>query len=232
MQNLHKFAPTRIACLTVALLASNFDSIFAQDERKAFKEGDKIIGVGFAGASSNNLIAPAITFDYGLKGTSGLLSIGGFMSYTMKDVAPVIPFGIGGVSSFGGSDFIQYSSKSSDSTYTTITDKSSKSKVFTAGIRLAIHYSTRKFDFYAGAMAGNRITTNEYGPRKREFYKGTFQSINSKLLDSDYQNSFSQTSSEWFVSPYAGAKYYLTNKVSLNLEVGQYSGHVGLGFKF
>jgi hypothetical protein len=230
MQNLRK-----LSILTIAIICTNYFSTMAQEERKAFEEGDKVISIGVSGGSIGSILSgilnnsyntqkfsPAISFDYGLKGTRGLLSIGGFASYSRSNIS--------GYNSFGGYGYIVNSP--SDTLFVSSNFGGLKISNFTAGIRLGIHYSTRKWDLYAGAMIGNRTTISEYGKSISEYYKGTLQFPNQQLIKTDVNEPRTITNSTYFISPYSGARYYVTKKVSLNLEVGQFTGNVGLGFKF
>ncbi len=158
MQNLRK-----LSILTITALCANYGSTFAQDEQKAFKEGDKIFtfGMGFGSESPLSSITrhspinfskgnepigftPSVSFDYGLKATRGIIfSIGGFLSYSQR-TAPVDD----------GYGFNAYNSYppiiSSDSIFSITNLKGLKSHTLTAGVRLGIHYSTRKWDLYGG----------------------------------------------------------------------------------
>ena len=162
MQTLRK-----LSILTITVLCANYGSTFAQDEQKAFKEGDRVFtfGVGFGSQTPLSSITrhgslnfskgnepigftPSIAFDYGLKGTRGfVLSIGGFLSYSQR-TAPID----------GGYGFNAYDNYPSnvpkDSIYTILKLKGLKSHTLTAGIRVGLHYSTRKWDFYGGTMIG------------------------------------------------------------------------------
>jgi hypothetical protein len=42
----------------------------------------------------------------------------------------------------------------------------------------------------------------------------------------------SMNNGQFILSPYVGAKYYVTKKISLNIEAGQQTGSIGIGFKF
>jgi hypothetical protein len=229
MQNLRK-----LSILTIAIICTNYFSTMAQEERKAFEEGDKVISIGVSNGI-NNIIStgintgfyrpaftPSVTFDYGLKGTRGLLSIGGFASFSTNRI------------SYGSNTYSYngYSISPEGYYYTSKMDEF-KSATFTTGIRLGLHYSTRKWDLYGGLMVGTRITTGNGGTLSTEYYKGTPQNPFEQLIKTEISNPFSKTTTtDIFISPYAGARYYVTKKVSLNLEVGQYTGNVGLGFKF
>ena len=230
MQNLRK-----LSILTITVICANFISTMAQqDEQKAFNEGDKVISIGVSGGDIGSVVSgnvrnfygqnlsPVISFDYGLKGTRGLLSIGGFASYSRSNISSYN--GVGGYSYIANSP--------SDTLFVSSNFGGVKISNFTAGVRLGIHYATRKWDLYAGAMIGNRTTISEYGKSTSEYYKGTLTFPNRQLVKTDIIEPRSITNSTFFVSPYVGAKYYFTKKVSLNLEIGQYTGNVGLCFKF
>ncbi len=234
MQNLTKLSPARFMCATMIFFCVNYGSIHAQGERKAFNEGDKVITFGVTGGDIGSVVSggvnnfygsrlsPAVSFDYGLKGTRGLLSIGGFASYSRSNT-----------SGYDGSGSYSYMlNVPSDTLFVSSSFGGVKRSSFTTGVRFGIHYSTRKWDLYAGLMIGNRTTISEFGKSTSEYYKGTLKFPNQQLIKTDISESRTITNSTFFVSPYAGARYYVTKKVSLNLEVGQYTGNVGLGFKF
>ncbi|MES2517677.1 MAG: hypothetical protein V4585_06195 [Bacteroidota bacterium] len=230
MQNLLKQPVTRLAYLIMFFLCANYGSILAQDEQKAFKEGDKIISFGVTNGVNEvissgipngfyrSAFTPSVTFDYGLKGTRGLLSIGGFASFSTDK----IKFG----QSSGGYSI------SPDGYYTTSKIDDIKSATFTTGIRLGIHYATRKWDFYGGLLLGTRITSTEGGTFTTNYYQGTAENPFNKFVKTGSTEILQKNTTNFFLSPYVGAKYYVTKKVSLNIEAGQYTGNVGLGFKF
>lgn len=234
MQNSTKLSLARLVWVTMIFFCANYGSIFAQDGQKAFNEGDKVISIGVTGGDIGSVvsggvnnfygsrISPVISFDYGLKGIRGLLSIGGFASYSRSNI-----------SSYNYNGGYGYIAKSpSDTLFISSSFGGVKISNFTAGIRLGIHYATRKWDLYAGAMIGNRTTVSEYGKSTLEYYKGTLAFPNQQLVKTDINEPRTITNSTFFISPYVGARYYVTKKVSLNLEVGQFTGNVGLGFKF
>ncbi|MCU0470696.1 MAG: hypothetical protein MUF58_19080, partial [Arcicella sp.] len=80
MQHLQKNYLTRLAYLTMVIIGMNQGMAFAQEEKKAFDEGDKIISIGVSNGINNILstsinqgyyrpaFTPSVTFDYGLKG--------------------------------------------------------------------------------------------------------------------------------------------------------------------
>ena len=220
MQNLLK-----LSTLTITFLCADYFSTFAQDEQKAFKEGDKILSVGIGGgfgSSGYSKLTPSISFDYGLKGTRGIVSIGGFLSYSNSNTSTYYN---GFSSSFGINN---------PDTITRITNSfnSPKQHSITAGLRLGLHYSTRKWDLYAGAMIGyNRIIRNAY-EFQTDVYKGVPSSTNNNPFSKEITSVSASVYSKMIFSPYVGARYYVTKKISLNLEVGQYTGNLGIGFKF
>ena len=232
MPNLRK-----LSILTITVICANSFSIMAQDEQKAFNEGDKVITIGvsngmigaLAGGIPNytyrNTFTPSVTVDYGVKGTRGIFSIGAFSSFSRERFA-----GYDEHNYFGGTNggYIL----GNDGLYTISKREDLNTNVFTLGVRFGLHYSTRKWDLYGGLMIGDRTTISEGGKWSTEHYEGTLQNPYSKLVKTDETNLFNRKSSTFFVSPYVGAKYYFTKKLSLNLEVGQYTGNVGLGFKF
>lgn len=237
MQNLTKFSFTGLACKIMIFLCANYGSIFAQDGQKAFNEGDKVISIGLsngmigalAGGVPNsiyrNTLTPTVTFDYGVKGTRGIFSVGGFASYSKDKLVGYDEHNyLGGTN---GSYIL-----GNDGLYTISKREDVNTSVFTVGIRFGLHYSTRKWDLYGGLMIGDRTTISEGGKWTTEHYEGTQQNPYSKLIKTDETDIFNRKNSTFFVSPYVGARYYVTKKVSLNLEVGQYTGNVGLGFKF
>lgn len=223
MQNLRK-----LFILTISLFCANYGSTFAQGERKAFEEGDKVLTLGFSGGSSSfgySKITPSISFDYGLKGTRGIVSLGGFVSYSQMN---------------SGNNFSNYYNygfgSNSDSLYSISSGLNQKSHSITAGLRFGLHYATRKWDLYAGALIGYQTTITESASGTREFYKGGFVGgyppNNGTLLRTEQANLPSYQYGQMIFSPYVGARYYVTKKISLNLEVGQHTGHAGIGFKF
>lgn len=219
----------RLSILTITFLCANYFSTFAQDEQRAFNEGDKIISVGISGgggSSGYSKLTPSISFDYGLKGTRGIVSIGGFLGYNYSSSQNYLfnsnSFGSGG---FGGIPLdtgTYYSTKSVQ-----------KIQTLTAGLRIGLHYSTRKWDLYAGAMIGyqatltidNSFTTTTYKRNNNPF------TYADKISESTVGYRL-RTNGQMILSPYVGARYYVTKKISLNLEIGQQTGNVGVGFKF
>jgi hypothetical protein len=236
MQKLHK-----LSILTIAVLCANYGSALAQDEQKAFKEGDKIISIGVGPGNetlypsygggfgydfgsysiSNQRVTPSISFDYGLKGTRGIVSIGGFVSYSYYNTR-----GMG----------ISLLNNSTDSLYRSLKCLEYKSHSITAGLRFALHYSTRKWDLYAGTLVGIHSYIVETRNGTVDYYKGNFMGgfplPNATPVKSEEFNIHGYSQNKFILSPYIGARYYVTKKVALNLEVGQYTGNVGLSFKF
>jgi hypothetical protein len=76
-----------------------------------------------------------------LKGTRGIVSIGGFMSYSQNNL---------------GSDVGSYiyGLERQDSLYLISTGFKYRIHTLTAGLRVGLHYATRKWDLYAGTMIG------------------------------------------------------------------------------
>jgi hypothetical protein len=235
MKNLRK-----LSILTITVLCANYFSTLAQDEQKAFKEGDRVISVGIGAGSgptyfgygnyglrANSNIVPSLSFDYGLKGTRGIVSIGGFMSYSQTKYENI-------EGSINGGYFIANILK--DSIYSIPNGFGYANRTLTAGLRFGLHYSTRKWDLYAGVLVGYRTSFTESRSGKTDYYKGLgangFPSIDAKFIKSETSTIPSSSYSQLILSPYAGARYYVTPKVSLNLEVGQYTGNIGIGYKF
>jgi hypothetical protein len=225
MQNLHK-----LSILTITALCANYGSTFAQDEQKAFNEGDKVLSVGI-GPSENSPysfgylgnggiknLAPSITFDYGLKGTRGIVSIGGFVSYSYKN---------------SGGMGINYLNTNPDSLYTNLKGFEYKTHSITAGLRFGLHYSTKKWDLYAGTLVGIHSDIIESRSGTVDYYKGLFAFLqpNSTPIKSEPLTIGGYNQNLFIFSSYVGARYYVTKKVALNLEVGRYTGNVGLSFK-
>jgi hypothetical protein len=230
--------------LSFAFLGINYASTFAQDEQKAFKEGDKVFtfGLGFGSetplssitrhspmnfSKGNETIGftPSIAFDYGLKGTRGLVSIGGFLSYSQR-VAPID----------GGYGFNIYNASpynvGQNDDYTITKLEGLKSHTLTAGLRFGLHYSTRKLDFYAGTMIGFQKVITESKAGELTYYQGNPNNGSSlpagvkKLTYLDYSLE------EFIIKPYVGVRYYVSPKIGLNIEAEQLKGRVGLSFKF
>jgi hypothetical protein len=205
----------------------------AQEEQKAFKEGDKVVSIGLGPAYNSpysieyytnggtKSITPSISFDYGLKGTRGIVSIGGFMSYSQNNL---------------GNTGINFGGVNQDSIYTKLKGFEYKSHSITAGLRFALHYSTRKWDLYAGTMIGFRSLIVESRSGTVEYYKGLllggYPLPNTPLIKSESKTISGYKDNQMIFSPYIGARYYVTQKVGLNLELGQHTGYVGLSFKF
>ena len=230
MQNLCK-----LSILTIIVLSANYGSTYAQDEQKAFKEGDKVFSIGISGgfgSSGYSNSTPSISFDYGLKGTRGIVSLGGFASYSNTNFGNFR----GGISSL-----YPYNNQpiSRDSMNYSITNHSKYNQhTVIAGLRLGLHYSTRKWDLYAGALIGYQLSFTDSRTQTTDYYKGIlsqiggFTQVDGKFLKSETNTSPAYNYGKMILSPYIGAKYYLTKKVSLNLEIGQHTGNIGIGFKF
>ena len=220
MQNLHK-----LSILTIAFICANYFSTLAQDEQKAFKEGDKVLSVGISGGSGSSgysRLTPSISFDYGLKGTRGIVSIGGFLSYSNSTSQYSYMFN---TNSF-------YTPSDTNTRYSSYTNLNKQS--ITAGIRLGLHYSTRKWDLYAGAMIGYQFTLSENHQLVTTAFKNdpNSQFPTTSTTSTTYSQTPSYNPNNMILSPYVGARYFVTKKVSLNLELGQHTGNIGVGFKF
>jgi hypothetical protein len=134
MQNSTKISPARLACLIMIFFCANYGSMYAQGERKAFEEGDKIIGftVGRGYGSHTGLNGSlGASYEKAIEGTRGILSIGGFANY-----------------SSGYQNFLNRLPVSGFDTYYARVNEIS------AGIKIGAHYATRKWDFYGGIMVG------------------------------------------------------------------------------
>ena len=222
----------RLSILTIAFLCANYFTTLAQDEQKAFKEGDKILSIGISGgfgSSGYSNSTPSISFDYGLKGTRGIVSIGGFLSYSNTNY------------NNWNSNFYQYYTQPStkDSVNYTISNYSRYNQhTITAGLRLGLHYATRKWDLYAGTLIGYRQSFTDSRTQTTEYYKGAvsqnggFIPPNGKLIGSETSIISGTNYGNMVFSPYVGARYFVAKKVSLNLEIGQHTGNIGVGFKF
>ena len=234
MQNLTTFSPARFVCATMIFFCANYGSMYAQGERKAFQEGDRILTIGLSGAGgtgygygyiqyTGNTLKPTITFDYGLKGTNGIVSIGGFASYAS---------GIStGLSSIYNYPYYPNFGSQRDSITVSLRGGGSSTQTFTAGIRLGLHYSTRRWDLYAGALIGYQYSSTKSNDYSVEYYKG-FPTSASSPIRTEEGKGRTFSSQQFLLSPYVGARYYVTKKISLNIEVGQHTGHGGIGFKF
>jgi hypothetical protein len=211
----------RFSILTVTVICVNYFSTMAQGEQKAFKEGDRILSVGInrggilAGYTN---FAPSITYDYGLKGTRGIVSVGGFFSYSQGSFASnrsglTASYGIG-----------------QDSLYSTYKGVGGYNRhTYTAGIRLGFHYSTRKLDLYGGVSVGIQKTCTESDITQSEYFKGTFP--NGKFIKTESITESTQCSNEVIFSPYIGARYYLTKKIGVYIEAAPSTVSTGLSFK-
>jgi hypothetical protein len=225
MQNLTKLSPARLACLTMIFFCANYGSMYAQGERKAFEEGDKILTFGLSGAGGgvrgfNSALRPTITFDYGLKGTNGIVSIGGFASYFASN-SIYNPYGTYGSGIPGDSIYGLPKGDGNRAVYQRLS----------FGMRFALHYSTRKWDLYGGVMVGYEHTATKSNDYSIALYK-ILPNSTSIPFGTEEVKGVKYNSGQFLFSPYVGARYYLTKKVSLNVEVGQHTGHVGIGFKF
>jgi hypothetical protein len=227
MQNLRK-----LSILTITFLCANYFSTMAQDEQKAFKEGDKVISIGISGgggSSGYSKLTPSISFDYGLKGTRGIVSIGGFLSYSNTN-SPFFGGYFGGLNGVGYGGFGGTNPDTSIQGYTRVVGF--KQHTITAGLRFGLHYATRKWDLYAGTLIGYQQTFRESANVVTDFYKGSISSTNYQPFKSESSPIPAFNSGQLIFSPYVGARYYVSPKVSLNLEIGQHTGNIGIGFKF
>ena len=220
MKKLFKFS-----ILTITIIYADYGSTFAQDEQKAFKEGDKVISVGISGGGNSSRyssLTPTISFDYGLKGTRGIVSIGGLLSYSNSNFYTYFN---GYSSSYG---------LNNPDTITRITNNYSfgKQHTFTTGLRLGLHYSTRKWDLYAGALVGYSRTIRDAYELKTVVYKGVPSPTNNQPISSEIVTIPTNGYGKMIFNPYIGARYYFTKKVAINLEASQYTGNIGLSFKF
>jgi hypothetical protein len=235
MQNSTKLSPAPLACLTMIFFCANYGSMYAQGERKAFEEGDKILTFGLSGAGSGgyginyynlqSALRPTITFDYGLKGTNGIVSIGGFASYSSSKSSSFSNIYANYPNPYLGFGFPK------DSIYAISQGGGATNQTFTVGVRLGLHYSTRKWDLYAGALLGYQYSSTQTNDYSMEYYKG-FPTSNSLPIRTEEGKGQNLSSKQFILSPYVGARYYITPKISLNVEVGQHTGHAGIGFKF
>jgi hypothetical protein len=220
MQNLRK-----LFILTITLLCANYGSTLAQGEQKAFQEGDKILTFGLSGAGSgvrgfNSALRPTITFDYGLKGTNGIVSIGGFASYFASN-SIYKPPAIYGSGIPGDSIYGLPKGEGNRAVYQRLA----------LGMRFALHYSTRKWDLYGGVIVGYEHTATKSNDYSIALYK-ILPNSTSIPFGIEEVKGVKYNSGQFLFSPYVGARYYVTKKISLNLEVGQHTGHAGIGFKF
>jgi len=122
MQNLFK-----LSILTITVVCANYGSAFTQDEQKAFKEGDKILSIGIGGGYGQNIGIQGtmgVAYEKAIKGTNGILSVGGFTNFTTSS-----------------QKFL--ADKSNFPYYNTYAAKVNE---FSGGVKLGIHYATRKWD--------------------------------------------------------------------------------------
>jgi hypothetical protein len=177
----------------------------ASSQEQAFNEGDRILTVGVSGGYSKyqgSLMRPSMTFDYGLKGTNGLLSLGVYGSYFSKTYL------------YGNEDLLVsgYYSKY-------------KQTDFSLGARLAIHYPYlhKKIDFYAGLGLGiNKVITSDYSSK-------SIDSNGKVVVLGEFLGSTVNTLE---ALPFAGFRYNISKTINLNLEATHKSVSVGLGVKF
>jgi hypothetical protein len=220
----------RFSILTITILCANYFSTLAQGEQKAFQEGDKVLSATISGGGSANgygHITPSLVFDYGIKSTNGIVSIGGILSHTQRTIYGMTY----GYILTPENDVYNYSKDLGDS----------KVQSALAGLRIGLHYSTRWFDFYTGAMVGYQKTFVSSRENILEKYRMTPESkffalnyppSNSVLVESQKKTVAGYNYNELIFAPYIGVRYYFTKKVGLNLELDQYTGKAGLSFKF
>ena len=207
MQNLRNLLMIRLAYLTMAIICTNYVSILAQDEQKAFKEGDKILSVGIGGGNMQDIGygqatgikgAIGIAYEEAIKGTNGILSIGGFGNFKTSSQNFLADKAI----------FPYYD------TYTKKVDEIS------GGIKFGIHYATRKLDLYGGLKIGGSyayLHDDSYGIRPNVII--------------GYENSLDKLN--LLINPYIGARYYFTNKLGLQFEIdNRKHTTIGVVFKF
>ena len=228
MQNSTTFSPARLLSATMIFLCTNYGSMYAQDERKAFQEGDRVLTIGLSRAGSgvygfNSALRPTITFDYGLKGTNGIFSIGGFASYYTSTSTNRSNGNTKGY--YGGSGIPK------DSIYGFSSGDGAVYQRIALGIRFGLHYSTRKWDLYGGLVIGYEHTITKSNDYLIEYYKISPTSV-LVPVGTEEVKGIEYNSNQFIFSPYVGARYYVTKKISLNIEVGQHTGHGGIGFKF
>jgi hypothetical protein len=127
MKKLHK-----LTVLTIILCCANYGSIFAQGERKAFEEGDKILGFTVGGSYGKQIGLNGTlgaSYETAIKGTNGLLSIGGFAELERTQ------------------QIFSSQSQSLPSSFDV--------RNISGGVKLALHYSPNsKWDLYAGTRIG------------------------------------------------------------------------------
>ncbi len=191
--------------LSLSIMLTLLIGYKATSQEQAFNEGDKILTIGVSGGYSKyqgSLFRPSMTFDYGLKSTNGLLSLGVYGSYFSKSYQ------------HGDEDILVsgYYSKY-------------KQTDFSVGARLAIHYPYlhKKIDFYAGLGLGiNRTITSDYSAKRLD--------SNGKIVVlAEFPGS---TVNSLESLPFAGFRYNILKNINLNLEATHKSLSVGLGVKF
>jgi hypothetical protein len=177
----------------------------ATSQEQAFNEGDRILTIGVSGGYSKyqgSLLRPSMTFDYGLKGTNGLLSVGVYGSYFSKSYQ------------FGNEDLMAsgYYAKY-------------KQTDFSSSVRLAIHYPFlhKKIDVYAGLGLGiNKAITRDYSSKRLD-------ANGNIIVLEEFSNSTVNTLE---ALPFAGFRYNILKNINLNLEATHKSLSVGFGVKF
>ncbi len=116
-------------------------------EDRVFGEGDRILTIGAIGTTTKferSLIKPSITFDYGLKKTNGILSIGFYANYA----------------SYFNQKIILSAGLINESFY---------QEDIAGGLRLGFHYVCvhKKLDLYGGLGIGvNNSHASEYSLKK------------------------------------------------------------------
>lgn len=171
------------------LVAYSLRTLAQEEKVKAFKEGDHILSVstwlnprkniGFQGAMG-------ASYETAIKGTRGLLSVGGFANFSSY---------FHPMAGYANSIFRQ--------------------NEFSAGVKLGIHYATQKWDIYGGLMAGGKYSTlgNE---------------VINQNTDSNYINANNLNTITPLISPYLGARYYVTKRIGIQLE-STFEGKTSLG---
>ena len=177
----------------------------ASSQEQAFNEGDRILTLGVSGGYSKyqgSLLRPSITFDYGLKGTNGLLSLGFYGSYFSKSYQH-------------GHEDLQVSGFYSNY----------KQTDFSLGARLAIHYPYlhKKIDVYAGLGLGiNKVSTRDYSSRRLD-------ASGNVIVLGEFSN---YTVNSLEALPFAGFRYNISKTINLNLEATHKALSIGFGVKF
>jgi hypothetical protein len=125
----------------------------------------------------------------------------------------------------------KYSYVPQDSIYGFLNGNGAVYQRLSFGMRFALHYSTRKWDLYGGVLVGYEHTATKSNDHSVALYK-ILPNSTSIPFGTEEVKGVKYNSGQFLFSPYVGARYYVTKKISLNLEVGQHTGHAGIGFKF